>query len=408
MTLPFLPYGRQWIDQEDVDAVVAVLTSDWLTTGPAVSAFERELAQRVGARYAVACTSGTAALHLAAMALDLGPEDIAITSPITFLASANAARFCGADVLFADVDPATANLDPAWLEASLASCEPGLVKAIIPVHFAGCPAAMGAIKKIADAHGARIIEDGCHALGATYQCDGKTIPVGSCHHSAMTVFSFHPVKHITTGEGGAITTNDEALHRRLTLLRSHGMTKEAPLLHDRAAAFDEGGERNPWYYEMSELGYNYRLSDIQAALGRTQLGRLDRFLAKRRALVARYEERLASGFNGAIRPLASSPDAEQAYHLFVARIDFTSFGLSRGVVMRKLHERGIGTQVHYIPVNRQPYYRERALPAQGECPNADAYYEQALSLPLYPLMGDADVDRVVEKLQGVLIGDGHA
>ena len=387
MSQRFLPYGRQSIDERDVEAVVRVLRGDWLTTGPAVEAFENAIAARVGARHAVACSSGTAGLHLAMLALGVAEGDIAVAPTLTFLASANAARFVGAEVAFTDVDPETALMTAADARAALRANGHGgngNPKVLVPVHFAGQCADMEALAALASEHGAAIVEDACHAVGTTCTtANGETVPVGSCRHSDLCVFSFHPVKTIAMGEGGMVTTNDETLYRRLLRFRNHGMTRDA------------AREANPWYYEMEEIGFNYRASDIHCALGLSQLGKLDDFIGRRRELVEHYDAGLAA-LAPAVRPLGRVDGCRPAWHLYVALIDFEAAGMERATVMEALRERGIGTQVHYIPVNQQPYYRRRY--GDRSFPGAERYYAQALSLPLFPAMTGRDVDHVIESL----------
>jgi UDP-4-amino-4,6-dideoxy-N-acetyl-beta-L-altrosamine transaminase len=392
---PFLSYGRQTVEDDDVAAVAAALRGDYLTTGPLVAQFEAAFAARTGAREAVACSSGTAALHLTTMALGLGPGDVVIVPSLTFLASANAARFVGADVVFADVDPESGLLTPQTLRAALTRVPAGRAKAVMPVHLTGAVADLAGIAEIAQSAGLAVIEDACHALGALY---GDGLRVGACAHSVMAAFSTHPVKAITTGEGGVVTTNDAALAQRMRRLRSHGME------HDRAHWHDpengtEAGETAPWYYEMAEVGYNYRLTDIACALGLSQLGKLDRFLARRVALADRYDALLAP-LAPHVRPPPRQNSGVSGWHLYAARIDFAALGVTRTAVMRTLRAQGIGTQVHYFPVHAQPYYRAR----HGDLalPGADAYYRRTLSLPLYPGMADTDVDRVVAALKRAL------
>lgn len=397
---PFLPYGRHLIEDDDIAAVVAALRSGWLTTGPAVQAFEQAIADKVGAAYAVSCTSGTAALHLAALALGLGPEDRIVVPTLTFLATANIGRFVGAEVAFADVDPDTGLTAERHVRAALERVP--RVKAVIPVHLNGQCAPMEDIAGLAAARGLSVIEDACHAIGAVYRSSsGEIIRVGSCRHSAMTVFSFHPVKTVTMGEGGVVTTNDRQLYERLVLLRSHGMTHDADMFEHGDLAFDVDGGANPWYYEMAELGYNYRASDVNCALGLSQLSKLDRFVAKRRALVERYDAQLA-GLAPTVRPLGRVKDCEPAWHLYVALIDFQDAGVSRAAVMRRLKADGIGTQVHYLPVHLQPYYRRRYGALQ--LPGAQEYYARCLSLPLHVNMEPSDVERVVDRLSKALAG----
>jgi UDP-4-amino-4,6-dideoxy-N-acetyl-beta-L-altrosamine transaminase len=395
----FLPYGRQQIEEDDVAAVAAVLRGDWLTTGPAVEAFEAALAERTQAQHAVVCGSATAGLHLAMMALGLKEGERAIVPSITFLATANAARYVGAEVVFADVDPETALLTPATLEAAIARAE-GKAKAVLPVHFGGRTVDLAAIAAVAERHGLAVVEDAAHAIGASYGPGNQPrTPVGDCRYSRMAVFSFHPVKTIAMGEGGAITTNDAALRERLARFRSHGMTRDPAAFANRDLAFDTDGTPNPWYYEMPEPGYHYRATDIHCALGLSQLKKLDRFAARRRALLERYRQALTP--LAPLARLAPAPsDCEPAWHLCTALVDFAAAKRTRAQVMTALRERDIGTQVHYIPVHTQPYYRRRygAL----ALPGAESYYARCLSLPLFPGMADDDVDRVVEALGSAL------
>ena len=386
MPTPFLPYGRQALDDSDIEAVVEVLRGDWLTTGPAVEAFDTAFAAACGAEFAVSCSNGPTALHLALAALDTGPGDICIVPAVTFMATANAALYCGADVVFADVDPDTGLMTPETLEAALRKAG-GRAKAVLPVHLAGQCEDLAAMSAQARAAGAVLVEDACHAVGTRYRGE----PVGSCAVSAMACFSFHPVKTIAAGEGGAITTNDPKLADRLKRLRSHGIERD-PTRHRRQA-----GE--PWWHEMQELGWNFRLSDIQAALALSQLKRLDQFAARRRALAAIYDQALAD-MSPVVQPLARTPDCEPCLHLYPVRIDFAAAGTSRTEVMNRLRERGIGTQVHYIPVPDQPYYVERY--GTQDLPGARRYYERTLSLPLFVGMTDEDPLRVVAAVAEVL------
>ncbi len=379
----FLPYGRQWIDEDDIAAVVGVLRSAWLTQGPAVEAFEVGLAKSVSARYAVAFSNGTTALHAACAALGLGPGDEVITTPITFTASANCVRYVGATPVLVEVEAKAATMDPARLEAAIGPH----TRAIVPVHYAGQPALMAEIGAIAKRHGLRVLEDAAHALGAT---QGGS-PIGSCVFSDMAMFSFHPVKHVTTGEGGAITTNDEKLRDALRLFRSHGITRDPALLHAPSPG--------PWYQEQILLGHNFRLSDIQAALGLSQLGKLGRFVTRRREIAARYDALFAQARG--LSPLGRLPETEHAFHLYVVRIDFAGLGQSRAEVMTALRDRGIGTQVHYVPVHLHPSYADRGW-GPGSFPVSEAFYAEALSLPMFPAMEDADVDRVAAALVEVL------
>lgn len=387
-----LPYGRQLIEDDDIAAVAAVLRSDYLTTGPAVTDFETAFAAATGAQHALSCSNGTAALHLIALAIGLGPGTCAIVPSITFLATANAVRLAGAEVVFADVHPRSGLLTAdAVRDAASRATLP--IKAVFPVHLAGQTVDMEGIAAVARELGILVIEDACHAIGTSYRtCDGIMHPVGACAHSAAAAFSLHPVKTIAAGEGGVVTTGDDEIARRVALLRNHGMVRQPPYTSDLAYAAD--GEPNPWYYEMPEPGFNYRFSDIQAALALSQLRKLDRFARRRRELVARYDRLLASVNH--IRPTDRTPDCEPVWHLYQVLIDFPALNLDRASVMQRLRDRGIGTQVHYIPVHRQPYYMAR-YPGL-DLPGCDAFYAGSLSLPLFASLSDSDVDSVVSAL----------
>ncbi|HEY3889341.1 MAG TPA: UDP-4-amino-4,6-dideoxy-N-acetyl-beta-L-altrosamine transaminase [Caulobacteraceae bacterium] len=387
----FLPYGRQTIEDDDVAAVVEALRADYLTTGPRVEAFEAAFAETVGARHAVACSSGTAALHLAMLALDLKAEEAVIAPAITFAATANCARYQGAEVVFADVDPDTGLMTPETVEAALGRLDGRRLAAVLPVHLAGAAVDLPGIRHLAG--GAPLVEDACHALGTTMSFGNMPEQVGDGRHGAMACFSFHPVKTITTAEGGMVTTNDARLAERLRLLRSHGIVRDPAQFRDPPAA------PQPWLYEMQTLGYNYRLPDLLCALGISQLAKLPRFARRRRALAIRYWSLLAR-LSPVVRALAPPPGCDPALHLFIVLIDFAAAGLTRAEVMSGLAARGVGSQVHYIPVHRQPYYRDRY--GDLDLPGADAYYARCLSLPLYPGMTDSDPDRVVEALAEVL------
>lgn len=400
MSDAFLPYGRQWIDEDDIAAVAECLRGDWLTTGPAVDAFEAAFAETVGVRHAVAVANGTVALHLAALAANVGEGDLGIAPTMSFLASANGMRYTGAGILFADADPDTGLVTPQTFRAAIArAARP--VKMAVVVHLNGNPVDMPAIARIAAEHGIILVEDACHALGTRYRDEyGEMVKVGACRHSAMTVFSLHPVKTITMGEGGVVTTDDPALYERLKLLRSHGMVKTPEQFVDRQLAFSATGDANPWYYEMQELGFNYRVPDFACALAHSQLKRLPLFTAGRARLKAIYDE----GFGGVderMAPLAIADAAEPVLHLYPLLIDFAALRKDRAAVMADLRALGIGTQVHYIPVHRQPYYVRHC--GTGELPGADAYYARVLSIPYYPLMTDRDAERVVEAVKQVLL-----
>lgn len=388
-----IPYGKHHIDEADIQAVVEVLKSGTLTQGRYVEAFEKAVADYVGCRFAVAVSSGTAALHLSVLAAGVGPGDAVLTTPITFVASANAALYVGADVVFADVAPDTVNLSPVALKQALEAHTN--VRAVIPVHFAGLPCDMVAIKQLADQAGAAVIEDGAHALGASYS-DGTR--VGACTHSLMTIFSFHPVKAIAAGEGGMITTNDESVYRKLLRLRSHGVNKlDDPLLLPEQAADAEGP--NPWYYEMQELGFHYRITDIQSGLATSQMKQLDTFMAHRKALVARYDEAFASA--PLMRPAQTVDKSASGNHIYPVRIDFAAAGKTRRQVMLSLREKGIGTQVHYIPVPMHPIY-QRIGHVSGDYPEAMSYYSEALTLPLFFDFSFDQQDFVIATLQEIL------
>ena len=378
-----IPYGRQCIEQDDIDAVTRVLQSDYLTTGPEIDAFEVELASYTGARHCVAVSSATAALHIAVAALELPAGSEGITSPNTFVASANCMVYNALVPRFADIDAASYNIDPEKLGQAVTP----QTRLLIPVHFAGRACDMKRIAATARREGLRVIEDAAHAIGSSYP-DGSR--VGSCTYSDMTVFSFHPVKTMTTGEGGAITTNDEKLHRKLLMLRSHGITRDTALMSQNPG---------PWYYEMQSMGFNYRMTDIQAALGRSQLAKLDRFIARRRELVQRYHQELVN------IPWLTTPDASQddhtSFHLYVVQIDWEMLGTDRTTVMNTLRASGVGTQVLYIPMHTQPYYQEQFGYKSGDYPVAESYYEYALALPLYPAMAGDDQKRVIAALRSL-------
>ncbi len=376
----FLSYGRQNIDNDDIEAVVSVLKSDFLTQGPAVRAFEEALCLYTGARYAVTVANGTAALHIAVAALKLSGGSEGITTPITFAASANCLVYNDIKPLFCDICTDTYCIDPQHLEKTMGK----KTKVIIPVHFAGQPAAMKDIFRLAKKHSCYVIEDAAHAIGSCYE-DGSR--VGNCRYSDMTIFSFHPVKTITTGEGGAITTNDEHLYKKLLLLRSHGIAREN---------FKYASAIGPWYYEMQELGFNYRLTDIQAALGISQMKKLDAFKKRRREIVHTYNTLLA-GIDWICLPY-EAPGVDSCFHLYVIQIDFEKLGMRREEVMNALKAQGIGTQVHYIPVHLHPFYREHFGYGPGDFPISEKFYEKALSIPLYPAMTDADIEYVCSQI----------
>jgi UDP-4-amino-4,6-dideoxy-N-acetyl-beta-L-altrosamine transaminase len=382
---PLIPYGRQSISPEDVEAVLRVLRSDFLTQGPEIEAFEKAAAGFCGATHAVAVSSATSALHIACLAAGLGPGDRLWTSPNTFVASANCALYCGAHPDFVDIDPDTGNMDAAALERKLreARVMGTLPKVVVPVHFAGQPCDMEAIGRLAGEYGFTVIEDASHALGAFHR-DSR---VGGCDRSGMAVFSFHPVKIATTGEGGMVLTRDAALAEKLALLRSHGITRDPARMGGRCPG--------PWYYEQQELGFNYRMNDIEAALGRSQLGRLDAFVDRRRELASRYDSLLG---NLPLRPLAERPWARSSCHLYVVRLDLAAMGKTQAGVFEAMRAAGIGVNLHYIPVHTQPYYRGLGF-RPGDFPEAERYAAEALTLPLYYGLTDADQDRAIEALK---------
>lgn len=369
-------YGKQSISHADIREVIKTLKSPWLTQGPKVVEFEQAICKYTGAKYAVAVANGTAALHLAALSLNLSPEDEVITSPITFLASANCILYAGARVKFADIDEKTVCIDPSEIKKQITSKTRG----IIPVHFAGQSCDMDKIRKIARENNLFVIEDAAHAIGSEY----KGEKIGSCKYSDMTIFSFHPVKTITTGEGGTITTNSKELYERLLMLRSHGVTRDEKYL-----TRNDGG----WYYEMHMLGFNYRLTDIQAALGVSQLEKLDKFRKRRREIVELYRK----GFeNNEICSMLQEKDySHAAFHLCPVLIDFSKIKIDKKDLFEKLREKGLYLQVHYIPVHLQPYYKKIGF-KEGDYPKAEAYYRSTLSLPLYPDLKNSDVKIIIK------------
>ena len=370
-----IPYGKQTIEQDDIQAVVDVLKSDFLTTGPKIAEFEQTVADYVGAKYAVAISNGTSALHAACFAAGIGPGDEVITTPLTFAASANCVLYCGGTPVFADVDPKTYNIDPEDIRRKITD----RTKAIIAVHLAGQPCDMDAIHSIAREHGLIVIEDGAHALGSVYK--GKK--VGSM--SDMTTFSFHPVKPITTGEGGMIVTDNEEFYKKMVLFRSHGITRD-----DSMMTRNDG----PWFYQQFDLGYNYRITDIQCALGCSQMKKLDRFLARRKEIVARYNEAFADCDN-IITPYQLS-DTESGWHLYIVQVK----KCDRRQVFENMREKGIGVNVHYIPVYMHPYYQEHGY-ENVHCANADEIYSHIISLPLYPGLTSEQQDYVIDTLKSL-------
>jgi UDP-4-amino-4,6-dideoxy-N-acetyl-beta-L-altrosamine transaminase len=383
-----IPYGRQDISEADIESVVEVLRSDFLTQGPVVPKFERSVAARVGAAHGVAVNSGTSALHIACMALGLGEGDFLWTSAITFVASANCARYCGAGVDFVDIDPRTYNMSPERLAAKLEAAERSgtLPKIVVPVHLGGQPCDLRAIHELSGRYGFRIVEDASHAIGASYLGDA----VGNCRYSDITVFSFHPVKVITTGEGGMALTNDTALAARMRLLQTHGITRDVAEMTRESDG--------PWYYQQIALGYNYRMTDIQAALGLSQLQRLSQFVSARRAISDRYAA-LLSGLP-VVTPW-QHPDGRSALHLYIVRLKLGEIGRSQPEVFKAMRAAGIGVNLHYIPVHRQPYY-ERLGFGPGYCREAERYYAEAMTLPLFPRMTVEQQQAVVAALRAAV------
>ncbi|WP_417441807.1 UDP-4-amino-4,6-dideoxy-N-acetyl-beta-L-altrosamine transaminase [Idiomarina sp.] len=383
-----IPYGKQDIRQEDIDAVVEVLTSDFLTQGPKVPAFESAVAEKVGARHALAVNSATSALHIACLALGLGKGDWLWTTPVTFVASANCGLYCGAQVDFIDIDPKTYNISVSALEHKLeqAAIEKRLPKVLVVVHLCGQPCEMQAIKTLADQYGVKVIEDASHGIGGKYQHDY----IGNCKYSDITIFSFHPVKIITTAEGGMALTNSNELARKMNLFRSHGITRDPDLMTQEP----DGS----WYYQQVELGFNYRMTELQAALGLSQLERLDEYVARRHELAKRYDSLLST------LPLTlpwQHPDSYSGLHLYVIRLNLSQVSATHREVFESLREQGIGVNLHYIPVHTQPYYQQFGFKAE-DFPEAMSYYSEAISLPLFPTMSESEQDKVVKVLSEVV------
>ncbi|AKE52353.1 UDP-4-amino-4,6-dideoxy-N-acetyl-beta-L-altrosamine transaminase [Kangiella geojedonensis] len=383
-----IPYGKQDISQQDIDSVVDVLKSDFLTQGPKVPAFEQAVASHVGAKHALAVNSATSALHIACLALGLAEGGWLWTTPITFVASANCGLYCGAKVDFVDIDPKTYNLCPKELEAKLVQAERKgtLPKVLVAVHLCGQPCDMQAIRKLSKKYGFKVIEDASHAVGGKY----KSEFIGNCRFSDITIFSFHPVKIITTAEGGLALTNNDSLAEKMNLYRSHGVTREI----EKMTHEPDG----PWYYQQVELGYNYRMTELQAALGLSQMLRLDKFVAKRHVLAKRYDKLLDK------LPITLPWQHEDSYsglHLYVIRLQLDKLNKSHLEVFEQLRDNGIGVNVHYIPVHTQPYYKHMGF-KQGDFPNAEQYYSEAISLPMFPKMTEQQQDKVVEVLTKVL------
>ena len=400
-----IPYGRQSIDTDDIAAVTRVLQSDFLTTGPMVEAFEQAFAEAVGAKYAVAVSHGTAALHLAMLVAGIGAGDRVVTSPNTFLASANCVAMVGAIPDFVDIDPISYNL----CSKALAEGWQSDTKAVVAVAYGGQACDMPAIAKLARAKGALVIEDGCHGVGGGFAVDGKAYKIGGHPWADMTTFSFHPVKSMTTGEGGMLVTNNPAYAQQARKLRSHGMTRNSEEFVGLGSGCSAMQEQGDWYYEMQALGYNYRLCDVQCALGLSQLKKLPTFKRRRREIVARYNAAFADISCLQTPQLRSAKDVDLiSWHLYTVLVDFTSLGRSRNDIMHQLREMGIATQVLYIPVYLQPYYQQTFGYREGQCPLAEAYYLKALSLPLFPGMSDVEVQHTINSVYEVFKGGGAA
>lgn len=385
-----IPYGRQDISQQDIDAVLEVLQSDFLTQGPKVPAFEQTVAQHIGAKHALAVNSATSALHIACLALGLGQGDWLWTTPITFVASANCGLYCGAQIDFVDIDPATYNLCPKALEAKLIEADHSgkLPKVLVAVHLCGQPCDMQAIHVLAEKYNFKVIEDASHAIGGKYQNEF----IGNCRYSDITVFSFHPVKIITTAEGGMALTNDNSLAEKMNLYRSHGITRDTGLMTHQPDG--------PWYYQQVDLGYNYRMTELQAALGISQMQRLDKFVAQRHVLAQRYNELLSD------LPLTlpwQHPDSYSGLHLYVIRLRLDQISKTHLQVFEELREAGIGVNLHYIPVHMQPYYKKMSF-NKGDFPQAERYYAEAISLPMFSTLTKIQQDEVAQVLKKVLLG----
>ncbi len=389
--MSMIPYAKQSISEQDIEAVNEVLRSDFITQGPVISQFEEAVAKYCGAKFAIAVSHGTAALHLACLALEVRVGDIVWTSPNSFVASANCAIYCNAEVDFIDIDPDTYNIciDSLTLKLQQAEKDNRIPKVIIPVHFSGQPCDMKALKSLSKKYGFLIIEDAAHALGAEYT-DQK---VGSCAYSELTIFSFHPAKMITSGEGGMIMTNNPQLADKIKRLSTHGITRETGLMTEES----HGG----WYYQQLDLGYNYRITDIQAALGLSQLRCLDEFISKRKKLAERYNHQLQS------LPLTmpwQNPEAQSSWHLYVIRLNLKQLKIDRKSVFEQLRQAGIGVHVHYIPIHTQPFYQERGF-RQGDFPESESYYQEALTLPLFTDLTEEQVDFISHKISDILLSN---
>ncbi len=399
MSPSFINYGQHYIDEEDIAAVVDVLRNGNLTCGNAITQFEQAITNYIKAKYAVVCSSGTSALHMATE-IAMKPGQVAIVPAITFLATANAVRYSQGEVIFSDVDPESGLMGPQQFLDAIKVANGKSIAAVLPVHLTGQCENIEEIAAIAKLNSISVIEDACHALGTKYKSStGEITQIGDCKFSDMAVYSFHPVKHIATGEGGAVLCNNEAYADQLRTIRSHGMVRDSKQFVQCENSLDSQNKPNPWYYQMHQLGYNYRMSDIQAALGFSQLKKLDQFISKRMSL-KNYYDKLLSQYAPLVRPIRAVQNCQAAWHIYSVLIEFDQLGLERSQVMRKLMEKGIGTQVHYIPVYKQPYYQK--LVGNMSLPGAESYYAKTLTLPLFYNMTYQDVDYIVEQLLDVL------
>ena len=389
----FLNYSTQSIDKNDINQVVKVLKSNFLTQGPNIQDFEKKFARTVGSKYAVACSNGTAALHLSLLALGINSKKTLLTSPITFLASANCIEFLNGKTLFADINDKSFCLCPIELEKNLKKYK---IDVVVAVHMAGHSAEMNKIHKLKKKYNFKLIEDSCHALGGFY----KNKPVGCSHYSDLSTFSFHPVKPITTGEGGMITTNSSEYYKKLILYRTHGMHKNSDQFKNKKLAFDKNGNVNQWYYEMNNVGYNYRMTDIQAALGLSQISKLKKFTKKRNAIASYYYKHLKE--NKYIKIFKPNKNIYHAYHLFVILVDFKKINKTRYEVMQFLKDRNIGTQVLYIPLHYQPYYKKKYNYKKGNFPKSEKYYDSCLSIPIFPDLKKSDLKFIVDTINKII------
>jgi UDP-4-amino-4,6-dideoxy-L-N-acetyl-beta-L-altrosamine transaminase len=390
-----LPYGRQCIEEDDIEAVIKALKSDLITTGPKAKEFEQKICDISGAKYAVVVSNGTAALHLASLCL-LQEDEQVLTTPNSFIATANSILYAKAKPVFVDIQ-ADGNIDLCLCQEEIEKNQN--IKGIYAVHFSGNPIDQDKLKELKRNYNIKVIEDCAHSIGATYEmANGDIVKAGSCQYSDLSVFSFHPVKHITTGEGGAITTNSKEIYLKLLTMRNHGMTRDPELFIQQDQAFDSEKQVNPWYYEMHELGFNYRITDFQCALGMSQLRKLNRFVQRRREIACIYDQAFRN--HRTLHPLTYG-NQNSSYHLYATRINFEESGLSRANFCRKLEDCKIGVMVHYIPINKQPYYRSLGY-GDEQTPQMDLYYKQCISLPMYPLLNEVEQKYIIERVLDLL------